>query len=49
MTGEVSTSQHERTKGALHYFNQSAVSAIMDDIPGASHNADEDEDDSGGQ
>jgi len=42
-------SQHERTKRALHYLNQSAVNAIVDDIPGTSCNADEDEDDSGGE
>ena len=37
-------SQHERTKRALHYLNQSAVNAIVDDIPATSCNADEKED-----
>ena len=32
-------SQRETMKHALHYFHQSAVSAIVDDIPTTSHNA----------
>jgi len=36
-------SQHERTKCALHYLNQSAVNAIVDDTPGTSYNADDEE------
>ena len=38
-------SQHERTKRALHYLNQSAVNAIVDDAPGTSYNADDEEED----
>ena len=36
-------SQQERTKRALHYLHQSAVDAIVDEIPGTSHNADNDD------
>ena len=36
-------SQHERTKHALHYLNQSAVNAIVDETPGTSYNADDEE------
>ena len=38
-------SQQERTKRALHYLNQSAVNAIVDDAPGTSYNADDEEED----
>ena len=41
-------SQHERTKRALHYLNQSAVNAIVDDTPGTSYNADDEEEDLSG-
>ena len=41
-------SQHERTKRALHYLNQSAVNAIVDDNPGTSYNADDEEEDLSG-
>ena len=37
----------KKMKCALHYFNQSAVTAIADHIPGTSCNADADVDDSG--
>ena len=33
-------SQQERMKHALHYFHQSAVTTIVDDIPSIPHNAD---------
>lgn len=43
-------SQQERTKRALHYLNQSAVNAIVDDVPGTSCNVDDEvEDDSSGE
>ena len=33
-------SQQERMKHALHYFHQSAVTAIVDDIPSIPHTVD---------
>ena len=42
-------SQHERTKRALHYLNQSAVNAIVDDTPGTSYNADDEDEDLSGE
>ena len=40
--------QHERTKRALHYLNQSAVNTIVDDTPATSYNADDEEEDLSG-
>ena len=40
-------SQHERTKRALQYLNQSAVNAIVDDSVGTPYHADEEEEDEG--
>ena len=42
-------SQHERTKRALHYLNQSAVNAIVDDTPGTSYIADDEDEDLSGE
>ena len=42
-------SQHERTKRALQYLNQSAVNAIVDDRVGTPYHADEEEEDSSGE
>ena len=41
-------SQHERTKRALHYLNQSAVSSIMDETEGTSYHAEEEVEDLSG-
>lgn len=35
----IEKSQHERMKCTLHCLNQSGVKAKVDDIPGTSHNA----------
>ena len=42
-------SQHERTKCALQYLNQWAINAIVDDTPGTSYNADDEEEDLKGE